>query len=140
MTNSLIGELIACHDCDMLHKAESRQPGAVARCVRCDAVLYRNRRNSIERALALTLTGLTLFVLTNTLPFLSFEMNGQQTQTTLTIPPNLAMLARLAARQPQSWCLPGRSSRSVAFKSHPAGCSATVEAFCVRLTQLFPTQ
>lgn len=67
----------------MLHRAAASQQGAAARCQRCGALLYRNRKNGIERTLALTIAGIILFIVANTLPFLSFEMNGRITQTTL---------------------------------------------------------
>jgi len=52
-------------------------------CVRCGAVLYQKRHNSIERTLALTLAGLVLFTLANTFPFLAFKLEAQVRQTTL---------------------------------------------------------
>ena len=53
------------------------------RCPRCDATLLRRPPNSLERTLALTLAGLILFVVANAFPFLSFEMKGLLTTTTL---------------------------------------------------------
>ena len=76
--------IIACHDCDLLYRAQRVPPGGRARCRRCRGVLYREKKNSIERTLALTLAGSILFVVANLLPFLSFDMQGQVTQTTLT--------------------------------------------------------
>jgi len=67
----------------MLHRVTPRLDGVAARCRRCGAVLYRNRRNGIERTLALTLAGVILFLVANSLPFLSFDMNGRVTETTL---------------------------------------------------------
>jgi paraquat-inducible protein A len=46
-------------------------------------VLHRDRPNSVDRTLALTVTGLVLFAIANAFPFLSFEMQGQVTETTL---------------------------------------------------------
>jgi paraquat-inducible protein A len=46
-------------------------------------VLYRHRPNSLDRALALTLAALILFIVTNTLPFLAFSMKGRVTETIL---------------------------------------------------------
>lgn len=75
--------LVACHDCDLL-LFEPRVPeGDSASCPRCRAVLLRRRRNSIERTLALALGGFFLFLVANAFPFLSFEMQGQETHTTL---------------------------------------------------------
>ncbi len=75
--------LIACHECDLLHRVRPIEDGAVAKCVRCGAVLYRQKRDSLDRSLALTVAGLILYVVANTFPFLAFDMQGQVTQTTL---------------------------------------------------------
>jgi paraquat-inducible protein A len=75
--------LVACHDCDLLLKEPPVPEGDSALCPRCGAVLLRRRRDSIERTLALTLAGIVLFLVANAFPFLSFEMQGQDTTTTL---------------------------------------------------------
>jgi uncharacterized paraquat-inducible protein A len=54
-----------------------------AQCVRCGGVLHRNRPDSLNRTLALTIAGILLFIVANSFPFLSLEMQGQETQTTL---------------------------------------------------------
>jgi paraquat-inducible protein A len=73
----------ACHDCDLLQRVGSLPEGATALCARCGAVLRRRRRNSIERTLALTIAACVLFAVANAFPFLSFDMSGQVTRTTL---------------------------------------------------------
>jgi len=75
--------LIACHECDLLHRIPGQHGGGVAKCRRCKAVLHRSVRNSLDRTLALTFAGLILFVIANSLPFLAFSLQGQKTQTTL---------------------------------------------------------
>jgi len=75
--------LIACHECDLLQHLPRQRQGGVARCRRCDAVLHRSIRDSLDRTLALTFAGLVLFGVANTFPFLAFKMQGQVTQTTL---------------------------------------------------------
>ncbi len=75
--------LVACRDCDLLQGLGEIPEGTTALCVRCGGVLRRRRRNSIERTLALTLAASVLFVVANSFPFLSFDMKGQVTQTTL---------------------------------------------------------
>ena len=75
--------LIACHECDLLQREQPVPSGASGVCSRCGCVLYRDRPNSLDRALALTLAGLILFIVTNTCPFLAFRMQGQVTETTL---------------------------------------------------------
>jgi paraquat-inducible protein A len=46
-------------------------------------VLYRNKPNSLDRVLALTATGLVLFVVANVYPFLTFRLEAQKQETTL---------------------------------------------------------
>jgi paraquat-inducible protein A len=75
--------LVACRDCDLLHALAELPEGATALCRRCSGVLRRRRRNPIERTLAFSLAAVVLFVVANAFPFLSFEMKGQITTTTL---------------------------------------------------------
>ncbi len=75
--------IIACHECDLLHQRQPLPPGGTARCVRCGSVLYRNKPNSLDRVLALTATGLILFVVANVYPFLTFRLEAQKQETTL---------------------------------------------------------
>ncbi len=71
------GALVACHSCDLLHERRPLIGGRKALCSRCGAVLYRSPRRSAERTLALALTGLVLFVLVNTFPFMTFDFEGR---------------------------------------------------------------
>ena len=75
--------LIACHECDLLHRIPVQQGSGVARCRRCNALLHRSVRNSLDRTLALTFAGAILFIVANSFPFLAFKLQGQETQTTL---------------------------------------------------------
>lgn len=75
--------LIACHDCDLLLHLPRVPEGEAARCRRCGAILRQRRRKAIERTLALSLAAAVLFAVAQAFPFLSFEMRGQVTQTTL---------------------------------------------------------
>jgi paraquat-inducible protein A len=77
------GSLMACHECDLLQHTPRQRQGGIARCPRCNAVLHRSIRDSLDRTLALTFAGLVLFIVANTFPFLAFKMQGQVTQTTL---------------------------------------------------------
>lgn len=79
-----IKNLIACHECDLLHHVPAHEgTRSVSRCRRCNAALHRGVENSIDRTLALTLAGVVLFVVANSFPFLAFKLQGQETQTTL---------------------------------------------------------
>ena len=75
--------LIACHECDLLHQRRPLPPDGTAKCVRCGAVLYRRKRNSLDRVLALTTAGLILFAVANLYPFLTFRLEAQIQETTL---------------------------------------------------------
>ncbi len=75
--------LIACHECDLLHREETVPEGGVARCQRCGGVLYRGKPQGIEKTLALTSAALVLFVLANTFPFLGLDVQGQIIQMNL---------------------------------------------------------
>ncbi|MGD8629798.1 MAG: paraquat-inducible protein A [Gammaproteobacteria bacterium] len=75
--------LIACHECDLLQRLPEHQGSYVARCPRCNALLHRGVKNSIDRTLALTLAGLILFAVANAFPLLAFKLKGQVTQATL---------------------------------------------------------
>jgi paraquat-inducible protein A len=55
----------------------------VANCRRCGGTLRRRPRNGLEHTLALALSAAVLFVVANSFPFLSFEMKGRVTDTTL---------------------------------------------------------
>jgi paraquat-inducible protein A len=75
--------LIACHECDLIHRTKPLPRKGVANCTRCGSVLYRHKPNSIERTLALSLAGLVLFVLANSFPFLALKTDMQLHQTNL---------------------------------------------------------
>jgi len=73
----------ACHECDLLLQAANVDGRHKACCPRCGAVLYTTRVNSMERTLALSLTGLLLVIPANTLPILTLELLGQSNTNTM---------------------------------------------------------
>jgi paraquat-inducible protein A len=75
--------LIACHECDLLHRMHPLPPNSKARCSRCGAVLYAHRPETVDRTLALSVAGLILLVVANLYPFLSLESQGTVLETTL---------------------------------------------------------
>ncbi len=75
--------LSLCEECDLLQRSPPLPPRGSSRCLRCGHQLHRHRPASLDRTLAFALTGLILFVVANSFPFLSFEMQGQRTETTL---------------------------------------------------------
>jgi paraquat-inducible protein A len=79
----IVGALVACHECDLLQREVPLQGGAIARCGRCGAELYRDRPASVDRSLALTAGALVLFILANSFPILGLALQGQVINTTL---------------------------------------------------------
>lgn len=75
--------LIACHGCDLLHQLEEIPVGGAALCSRCGSALYRPKRDSLNRGLALTCTGIILYLIANTHAFLGFRISSQLRETTL---------------------------------------------------------
>ncbi len=75
--------LIACHECDLIHRVKPLPKKGIANCARCGAVLYRHKPNTLERTLALSSAGLVLFLLANYFPFLALKMGSQVHQTNL---------------------------------------------------------
>lgn len=73
----ILRSLVACHDCDLLHRVGDVAEGDAVRCSRCGAVLRRRPKNSLDSALALALASLVLFVLANVYPFMVFKVGGQ---------------------------------------------------------------
>jgi paraquat-inducible protein A len=74
--------VVACHDCDLLNRLPEGATTSLL-CARCGAVLYQYKPNSIDRALALTLAALVLFILSNSFPFLAMKSGGLIQETTL---------------------------------------------------------
>lgn len=75
--------LVGCHHCDAVVEEPVVPDGGAAICLRCGGTLFRRQRETIEFTLALAVAAAILFVVANAYPFLSFEMQGQMTQTTL---------------------------------------------------------
>ena len=75
--------LVACPECDALHRRQPIGRGHKARCIRCGAVLYRNSRLTPDRMVALLLGALIVLLIANLFPIVSLQAKGLQTSTTL---------------------------------------------------------
>jgi paraquat-inducible protein A len=75
--------VMACHDCGLLQRVRPIADGDAATCTRCGAVLYRQRADSIERTITLTVAALILFVLAHSFPFMTFKLEGRADTSTL---------------------------------------------------------
>ena len=77
------GRLRECPDCGLFQRLPPLPRGSVARCPRCAAVLRRRRVDPVGRSLALAVTGLLLFALALSLPFMDVEVGGLVRATSL---------------------------------------------------------
>lgn len=75
--------LIACRECDALHRKVPLATMTTARCSRCNAVLYRRWSGSLDRVLALTLAAAITLVIANGFPIVELSANGLTSQATL---------------------------------------------------------
>ncbi|HFD80735.1 MAG TPA: paraquat-inducible protein A [Gammaproteobacteria bacterium] len=75
--------LLACHECDTLHRIPPLTPGHTARCRVCGAKLLRNPKGGLDRAIALYSTALILLLLANAFPFLTLEIGGRSEITNM---------------------------------------------------------
>src|SRR6266481_3690115 len=83
--NQPVGDtsLIACLHCDLLQRIPELEPGASARCPRCNKELWRHRVDSLNRTLALTLGAALLYVIANSVPMLGLTIVGRDASTTV---------------------------------------------------------
>src|SRR6266481_2779346 len=83
--NQPVGDtsLIACLHCDLLQRIPELEPGASARCPRCNKELWRHRIDSLNRTLALTLGAALLYVIANSVPMLGLTIVGRDASTTV---------------------------------------------------------
>ncbi|MEE4301548.1 MAG: PqiA/YebS family transporter subunit [Pseudomonadales bacterium] len=76
MSDQAVGALVACHECDRLHRREPIPPRARADCRRCGAELYRHVPDSLDRTLACHLSALLLLLIAVSHPFLGMKIGG----------------------------------------------------------------
>ena len=68
--------LIACPECDLLIRKTEPDPGVKCFCPRCRSMLFHVKRNPVEAALILSLTGLILFTPAMVLPIMTLNTFG----------------------------------------------------------------
>ena len=74
---------VVCDHCGQAHRWQVLAPRAVARCVRCDAVLGRGHKLGLQPLLALTLAALIVLLIAQTSPLISIRLAGKVVQTSL---------------------------------------------------------
>jgi len=72
-----------CPDCDLLLTSIVPPPGHTVRCPRCGKRLHRWKIHSIEKTLAISLTGLLLYLPANFMPLLTFDILGINSSASL---------------------------------------------------------
>jgi len=79
----LEGSLIVCEECGLAHRWHPLGQGSVARCSRCDAVLGRSHRLSIDSILALTVAAAAAYLVAVNTPLLTLTLRGPSESATL---------------------------------------------------------
>ena len=75
--------LVVCEQCGLAHRWRPLEPGLVARCVRCEAILGRGHRFHLPTVLALTLTAAVVFCIGISTDVLSLHLRGASKSATL---------------------------------------------------------
>lgn len=75
--------LVVCEECGLAHRWQPLGHGAVARCTRCDAVIGRSHRLSIDDILALTVAAGAAYLVAINTPLLSLSLRGGAETATL---------------------------------------------------------
>ena len=78
-----LGDLVACHECDLLMRKPKLAHGEKALCPRCGYELYAHIHNVVHRSLALVIAALLLYVPANFLPIMQLNLLGQSSQDTV---------------------------------------------------------
>jgi paraquat-inducible protein A len=68
--------LAACHNCDLLYEKTSVPQGKKSRCPRCGTILHVAIQDSLNKTLALSLTGLLLCIPAMAMPIMTFTVAG----------------------------------------------------------------
>ena len=69
-------EVQACPDCDLLLRRQNVDPGQTVCCPRCGHKLHAPVKDSVDKTLALSLTGLILYIPANFLPIMTLDSMG----------------------------------------------------------------
>lgn len=75
--------LVVCERCDQAYRWTALNPGEVARCSRCEAVLGRGHRLRIETVLALTVTALCVFLIASFSDLIDVRLGATTVSATL---------------------------------------------------------
>lgn len=68
--------LIACPECDLLHRIRPLPKEETVLCLRCGAILRQGARESLDTPLAISFVALLLFGVANAFPLLVLQLHG----------------------------------------------------------------
>jgi paraquat-inducible protein A len=75
--------ITACGDCDLLIEQKHVNAGFNQICPRCKAVIVKGKADSINRTIALSITGLILYIPANFMPVMTLSILGQSNANTM---------------------------------------------------------
>jgi len=75
--------LLVCDHCDTVQTPSGRAPTVSQHCARCDHELYVPKPARLDHMLALALTGIVAFVISNTYPVVTLSAHGRERSATL---------------------------------------------------------
>lgn len=76
-------DLISCPECGVLHRKRPVGPREKARCVRCNAVLYRGGATDLNRMAAIVVAAIVTYLIAQFSPIVNVEFNGLHSSSTL---------------------------------------------------------
>ncbi|WP_284323396.1 paraquat-inducible protein A [Cypionkella aquatica] len=76
LSNHALADLVACPQCDTLHRLVLVAAGQKARCRRCHSVLMSPHASAMTKIVMLALTATVLMIAAITFPFLTLEARG----------------------------------------------------------------
>jgi len=80
---SSANKLIVCRTCDLICHDVALAVGETASCPRCQAMLYRNSRATLDQALAIAVAAAILLLILNSFPLLALTVQQVSRATTL---------------------------------------------------------
>ncbi len=85
MSNALppLDDLVACPQCDTLHRAQTLPPGTRAYCQCCGVVLMTSQPAAVARVLSLALTAFVMMIAAISFPFLTLDAGGLHNATSV---------------------------------------------------------
>lgn len=89
--------LLACPDCDTLHRSGPIAAPQDAKCTHCGSLLVSRGRNSIDHTLAFSIAGLLLMIPANFYPVVTFSSYGVKSQNILASGPQSLLEGGLPA-------------------------------------------